>query len=122
MKKPAALPFYRSCVGWPTADVNCEGGLCDLVSDAIPISRRTFLANVDQPDLRALEAELGYEQHPRRGLTMAADWAVSYHRGQLHGQPAYYFRHSAIEYVFTTLPRRSAPRQQHSETQTKHSE
>ena len=35
---------------------------------------------------------------------MAADWAVSYHRSKLHGRRVYYFRHSAIEFVFTQAP------------------
>lgn len=35
-----------------------------------------------------------------RGLTMAGDWSVSYHRSRLHGRAVYYLRWSAIEYVF----------------------
>jgi len=31
---------------------------------------------------------------------MARDWHVSYHRSRWHGAAVYFFRHSAIEYVF----------------------
>jgi hypothetical protein len=93
--------YYTNCVNWPRADVFREGGLSDMIDNAIDISRRTFLKHVDRGRLEALEMMLGYENHPRRGLTMAGDYHVSYHRSKLHGKRVYYFRHSAIEYVFT---------------------
>jgi hypothetical protein len=31
---------------------------------------------------------------------MAGDWHVSYHRSKYKGKTVYYFRHSAIEYIF----------------------
>ena len=71
-----------------------------MIDRAIEVSRRTFLKHVHRDDLGELEALLGYEDHPRRGLTMAGDYHVSYHRSKLHGKTVYYFKHSAIEYVF----------------------
>lgn len=97
---PDRLRFYHSCVDWPEADVDEPGGLCDMIDNALQISRRTFLAHVDRRQLAELERELGYSRHHQQGLTMAKDYHVSYHRSQLHGQRVYYFRHSAIEYVF----------------------
>lgn len=94
------MNFYSSCVSWPRHDVSANGGLSDMIQEARPITRRTFLKNVDRSELKTIETQMGYEAHPRRGLTMAADWAVSYHRSKLHGRTVYYFRHSAIEYVF----------------------
>lgn len=91
------MNFIGDCVGWPSHDVS---NLSAMVDSAIDITRRTFLKHVDRVEMRGMEASLGYAQHPKQGLTMAADWAVSYHRSKLHGRTVYYFRHSAIEYVF----------------------
>lgn len=90
--------YFCNCVSWNPADVHKPGGLCDMIDYARTITRRAFLRNVDRASLRETEAALGY---PMGRLTMAGDWAVSYHRSKLHGQTVYYFRHSAIEYVFT---------------------
>lgn len=94
------MKYFNNCVNWNRGDVHREGGLCDMIDQAIDISRRTFLRHVDRDNVRELEAGLGYEQHPARGLTMAGDYAVSYHRSKLHGERVYYFTQSAIEYVF----------------------
>jgi hypothetical protein len=94
----AAYRFHSSCVQWDREDLDT---LHALIENAQDISRRTFLQHVDRGDLRNCEDELSYERHPRRGLTMAEDWHVSYHRSHCErfGR-VYYFRHSAIEYVF----------------------
>ena len=93
--------FYRDCVSWPER-AEKPGGLSDMIDDAIDISRKTFLQHVDKLDLNYLEvASMGYAEHHKQGLTMAGDWHVTYHRSKLHGKRVYYFRHSAIEYVFT---------------------
>lgn len=95
------LRFYRCCVDWPENDVDEDGGLCDMIQSGTDITRSTFLKHVNRDDLRDREDDLGYEQHAANGLTMAGDWHVSYHRGVLHGKRVYFFKHSAIEYVFT---------------------
>jgi hypothetical protein len=92
--------YYCNCVGWDSKDVNAEGGLCDMVDSSIDITRSTFLKHIDKDSLYRIEKDLGYERFERRGLTMAKDWAVSYHRSKWHGKTVYYFRQSAIEYVF----------------------
>ena len=89
--------YYRNCVGWPCNDVE---NLCKMVDESIETTRRTFLNHIDREDLKHLERALGYDNHYKQGLTMAGDWAVSYHRSKLRGKRVYYFRHSAIEYVF----------------------
>lgn len=94
--------YLRSCVDWPLSDVHCPGGLCDMIDAAIDVTRKTFLACVSRYDLRQLEERLGYADHPARGLTLAGDWHVSYHRSRLHGLRVYFFTHSAIEYVFVS--------------------
>lgn len=55
---------------------------------------------MDRENLREIECQLGYALHSRRGLTMARDYHVSYHKSRFRGQPCVYFRWSAIEYVF----------------------
>jgi hypothetical protein len=89
--------FYNDCVDWPKNDVD---GLSDMIDNAIDITRRTFLKYVDHSELADMAENLGYCWHPTQGLTMAADWHISYHRSKLHDKRVYYFRHSCIEYVF----------------------
>jgi len=92
--------FFNNCVHWDSLDVNREGGLCDMIDQAIDITRRTFLKHVDRQDLIEFEEMLSYEKHWKHGLTMASDYYVTYHRSKLHGERVYFFKHSAIEYVF----------------------
>ena len=90
--------FFSDCVNWSKYDVQA---LSDMIDDSIQITRRTFLKHVNRVDLLGISDNLGYCWHHSQGLTMAADWHVSYHRSKLHGKRVYYFTHSAIEYVFT---------------------
>lgn len=95
------MSFYCNCVGWPREDVHARGGLCDMIHGARDITRDTFLRHVDRDSRIEVERQLGYAPHdPESGLTMRRDWHVSYHRSKLHGQTVYFFKHSAIEYVF----------------------
>ena len=95
MSATATRPrFYSNCVGWP----HPVGPLMYLVENARPITRKTFLQHVDREDLREIEERLGYEHHPRCGLTMSGDHCVSYYRSC----GIYYFRWSAIEHIFAT--------------------
>ncbi len=72
----------------------------EMKEGARELSRRAFLRLVDRAELRRVEASLGYEAHPRRGLTMAGDFHVSYHRGTFRGGACAYFRWSGFEHVF----------------------
>ena len=94
--------FYTNCVNWPASDVHADGGLIDLIDGAKEITRSSFLRHVDREQMRALEMELGYSVRRDGGSTMNRDYHVSYHRSKLHGQTVYLFKHSAIEYVFTS--------------------
>jgi hypothetical protein len=77
--------------------VNAHGGLCDMIENGKRITRQTFCRNVDKSDREQVEHDFGY---PMGKLTIARDFAVSYEKGKLHGRPAYWINHSAIEYVF----------------------
>ena len=90
------LPFFSTCVDWPLPVPR----LTELVDDSREISRRTFLKYVNSEEMRQIESDLGYERHPSRGLTMANDYAVTYHRSKLGNCPSVFFVWSATEYVF----------------------
>ena len=89
--------YYNNCVSWPSSDVYASGGLSDMVASGITITRRTFQKNVGASVLAEFELSMGY---PCGQLTMKNDYAVSYHRGKLHGHRVYWVNHSSIEYVF----------------------
>lgn len=92
--------YYSNCVHWPRNDVHTPPWLCAMIDRATIISRKTFLSKVDRKELLEIEQFLGYASHHSKGLTMAGDDHVSYYRSLLLNQRVYYFRHSAIEYVF----------------------
>lgn len=98
MKK---LWYFNNCINWNPADVHATGGLCDMIASGQDITRATFLKHVARMDREQIERQLGYAPHdPAAVLTMKRDYHVSYHRGKLHGETVYFFKHSAIEYVF----------------------
>lgn len=90
--------FLTNCVNCPGSDAG--EAIQDMVSEATPITRRTFLKHVNREDLAELESALAYAKHPRQGLTMAGDWHVGYFKGHFRGKPCYYFGHSRIEHIF----------------------
>jgi hypothetical protein len=94
------LQFFSDCVSWPLDQVD---DLSAMIRDGKEISRSTFLKSVNPEEMRDLERQMGYERDPRKGLTMAKDWAVAYYRSTVRGCPAVYFVWSAIEHVFTDL-------------------
>jgi hypothetical protein len=81
---------------------NCPNvpALVRCIDDSREITRRTFRRHVNHESLEDLEASLGYESHPSRGLTMAGDWYVTYHKSTYKGRPCVYLRYSGIEYLF----------------------
>jgi hypothetical protein len=97
------LVYLNNCVNWPKDDVHADGGLCDMIGEAVQVTRDTFLRHVDRRSREDLERELGYAPHnPEAVLTMRRDGCVSYWRSRLHGRTVYYIHWSAIEYVFAS--------------------
>lgn len=92
--------YFRNCVDWPRNDVHREGGLVDMIDEAITISRRTFLRHVNRDDLTEIEQGTGYSINRKDGMIMADDYHVRYCRSKWHGSRVYYLVHSAVEYVF----------------------
>ena len=99
MSDKTVYHFFSSCVAWPYERVDA---LHEIIDNAIDITRNTFLKHVDREGLKEIEESLGYESHPAKGLTMAGDYHVSYARSSINGYRVYFFKHSAIEYVFIT--------------------
>lgn len=104
MTRFSRLPYYTNCVDWPRQDVHSQNGLCAMIDKAKDITRKTFLMHVNKKDREQLEEELGYSLVSDGLLRMSNDYHVSYHRSTLHGSVAYFFKHSAIEYVFAEAP------------------
>lgn len=73
-----------------------------MINSERMITRKTFLKHVDRRSRQEVESSLGYAPHCDDSiLTMASDFHVSYHKSKLHGKTVYFFKHSAIEYVFS---------------------
>jgi len=106
-ENPEKFVFYRTCVDWSQREAEAKGGLIDMIDNAREITRATFVKHVDRDSLKDIEEGLGYVRGsmPRH---MADDYAVSYHKSKLFGRTVYYFRHSAIEYIFVN-PRLEMP-------------
>ena len=94
--------YQRRNYTYLTDCVGCDDGAAirAMIDDAQRITRATFLRAVAIVELHAVEVSLGYETHPRRGLTMAGDRYVSYHRSAYRGRPCVFFKWSAIEHIF----------------------
>jgi len=93
----ARYKYYSDCVTWQRSKI---WELENLIDNAVEIQRQTIMLQVGSPLIKQLEKQLGYAKHHTQGLTMAKDWAVSYFKTEYRGKPAYFVRHSAIEYIF----------------------
>lgn len=89
------MSFITDCITSTAAII------CPMVDEAQEITRRTFLKHVNRQSLRNTEGWLGYDADPRRGITMAGDYHVSYFKSRYRGNPCIFFVNSAIEYIFT---------------------
>ena len=89
--------YYKSCVDFGPLDV---WWLNEMIDDerTIDITLRTFKAHCAGVDEWATHQ--GYELDKRRGLTMANDYAISFHRSYFRGVRCYYIKWSAIEFIW----------------------
>ena len=85
------LPYFGACKSWPAEKLAALEWICE---NGVEIDRATFLGRVAPSKLRSWEKVLGY----RNGRSMVDDWHVRYQRSP--DGMAYWFVHSAIEYVF----------------------
>lgn len=88
--------FAFCCVNAP--DVKA---LSEMIDAERQITRRTFRKHAQGVDEWAKDR--GYALHPSQGLTLAADWHVTYHRSTYKGQRCYFACWSAIEWVWLPL-------------------
>lgn len=90
--------YYTNCVSIQTGSPDFYR-LRSIIENNVDVSRRTFLKHC--PSAKQFFVEyLRYAAHPRQGLTAAADWHISYHRAKWGKQTCYFFKWSAIEYIF----------------------
>jgi len=52
-------------------------------------------------DIHQWAHDMSYAVGAERGLHLADDFAVSFHKSHYDGRPCYYISHSAIEYIWT---------------------
>ena len=71
--------------------------ITNCIQASYEITYKTFCKYVDWKEISKL---LGYALHPKQGLMLKNDWAVSYHKSQYMGKPCYFVCWSAIEYIF----------------------
>ena len=84
--------YVNNCISAQGLDIT------DMVDQAIQITVRTFAKHCDY---REASAMLGYGDCP--GLTLANDYAVTFHKSKYRGKPCYYICHSAIEYIYLKI-------------------
>lgn len=83
--------FVTDCVSSTASVIN------DMKDRSREITYDTFFRYVDW---RSVSEMLGYDLHPKQGLTLKNDWHVGYYRSVYRGRKCYYLVWSAIEYVF----------------------
>lgn len=77
--------------------------LAEMIDFAREVTRATFIRRVGRKSYLRLSDALGYCQSSLRGLTLANDDHVRYHRSVYRGKPCYFVVHGAIEYVFVKI-------------------
>lgn len=91
--------YAANCVGLDRRDAM---ELSDCIGRAKEITRKSFLRHVGAKQMDTIEYNLGYaHRNSRTALNMANDYHVSYYAGKMYGRRVYYFKWSAIEYIFT---------------------
>jgi len=88
--------FHTTCVSAAGDDINA---MKDIAKE---ITYRTMLKHCSDLVDYAVKY-LGYNQRLDAGLTLKADWAVSYHKSFYQGVLCYYFVHSGIEHIWVKV-------------------
>lgn len=86
--------FVTSCVEAKGEDITA------MMDFALPITYRTFAANVGPKGIAQIRRRFGYSKNGMGGLTLTKDWSLSFYRAKYLGELCYVFQHSRIEYVF----------------------
>ena len=82
-----------------TCCVDSDGeSINGLVDAATVVTYRTMMLNCN--GLLPWAKAHGYAKRGP-GLTLRADWAVTFHKSKYRGKPCYYLQWSGIEYIWT---------------------
>jgi hypothetical protein len=91
VKLAGRFHFVHSCVSSTYADIRA------LKESEQDVSLATFRTAIGPEQWRETRENLGYDRH----LPISKDWHVGYYKGVYRHVPAYFLRHSGIEYIFT---------------------
>lgn len=91
MKHAGRYRYVTNCIGSTYEDIQA------LMASESRITLETFRTAVGPREWREIQASLGYD----RSFPISKDWHVGYYRGEYRGVPAYFLRHSRVEYIFT---------------------
>lgn len=91
MKYIGGYHFVHSCPASTYEDIQA------LQESEREVSLATFRKAVGPEQWREIRESLGYD----RALPISKDWHVRYYKGTYRHVPAYFLRHSRIEYIFT---------------------
>jgi hypothetical protein len=83
--------FVTSCIDSTYEDIQA------LIASEQVVSRDTFRKAIGPEQWHDLVASLGYDRY----FPITRDWHVGYYKGVYRGVPAYFLRHSRIEYIHT---------------------
>lgn len=92
-------PVYQYCCVSP---ISLEE-LDYIIDNSREITYETLRNSVDPESFKEIKEMLGYNRHLQRdcGITLKSDYAIGFYKSKTpKGQPVYYIRHSAIEYIF----------------------
>lgn len=83
-----------------TSCVDSTAELIDALEESeVEVSRQTFLNHVPRTEVSRVFEQHGFE---RGFVPPPEDNFVAYYRGTYHGELCYFFRWSAIEWIFTS--------------------
>ena len=93
---------------YTTSCVESDGPSIQAMQEAAQdVSYRTMLRRC--AGLLEWAVGRGYKRRRDRGLTLRADWHVSYHRSTYRGAPCYFLCWSSIEFVWVLTPAEEEP-------------
>lgn len=91
MKNSGQFYYVTDCIGSTYEDIRA------LAESEREVSLRTFRSAIGVNAWMHITRHLGYD----RSFPISRDWMVRYYKGVYRGVPAYFCRHSRIEYIFT---------------------
>ena len=91
MQLAGRFRYVHSCPSSTYEDIQA------LMASERSVSLATFRKAIGPEQWREIRDNLGYD----RDLPISKDWHVGYYKGVYRHVPAYFLRHSRIEYIFT---------------------